>query len=111
MIALVHGGQTRFKHWSEESKLKAVKAEHFIVYAMLSANQWLLADVTPASWHGWCGSLLKHSQLESILECIHMKTSKHTSSHSQIHTLTGIPTKEQSLNTTPGSKGKRSTAK
>lgn len=40
-----------------------------------------------------------------------MKTSKHTLSHSQIHTLTGIPTKEQSLNTTPGSKGKRSTAK
>lgn len=84
--SVVHVGQTRFKHWSEESKLKAVKVEHFIIYAMLCANQLVAPSRRHAhklAWLVWQSP--KALLLESILECIHRKTSKHTSSHSQIH--------------------------
>lgn len=74
--------QIGFKAWSEENKLQTVKAEHFVIHAMLRVNQLVvLSRHRAAIRHGWCDFVFQHSHLESSLGCVHTKTSKHASPH------------------------------
>lgn len=74
--------QIGFEAWSEENKLQTVKAEHFVIHAMLRVNQLAaLSRRRAAIRHGWCDFVYQHSHLESSLGCVHTKTSKHASPH------------------------------
>lgn len=103
--------QIGFKAWSEENKLRTVKAEHSVIHAMLRVNQLVaLSRHRAAIRQGWCDFVFQRSHWRAVWDvCVRKPPNMHPLTiqehvplrgrEAEFRVLTGTPIKEESVST------------